>query len=77
MEPIASMTLMYFNIKGKGEPIRLAAAYAGFPIKDERIDFETFGSMKAEGKVPYGQLPIAKFYDKDGNELFSTAQVGI
>lgn len=74
-KPPASMTLYYFDIKGKGEPIRLAAKFASFPLKDERIDRDTFQAMKAKGELKFGQLPIAKFFDKDGQEVFTTAQV--
>jgi glutathione S-transferase len=60
---IAAMTaleLFYFDIAGKGEPIRLACAYAGLPLKDTRLSREEFTAMKESGELKYGQVPALK-----------------
>lgn len=42
---------------GKGEPIRLAAAFAGIELKDTRINRDTLVKMKEDGRLRYGQVP--------------------
>lgn len=50
--------LYYFNIEGKGEPIRLACAYARYPLEDIRFKSrDEFIAMKEAGKLHYGQVP--------------------
>lgn len=57
------MKLMYFDIKGKAEGIRLALAYAGLPFEDYRFqDRAEFMEKKQSGELPYGQVP-ALFVD--------------
>ena len=51
------MRLIYFDIPGKAEAIRLCAAVAGVPLEDVRVRRETFAEMKAKGELPYGQVP--------------------
>merc|ERR1712137_1501744 len=50
----------YFGIRGRAEPARLILAYAGVEFEDERLTFEQFGQMKAEGKFQLGQVPTYK-----------------
>ncbi|GAB5037747.1 glutathione s-transferase [Nannochloropsis oceanica] len=50
--------LVYFDIKGRGEPIRLAFAVGGIPFDDERISGADFAKAKGEGAYPFGQLPV-------------------
>ena len=38
--------LYYFDLAGKGEAIRLAAAYSGFAIEDIRLTRNEFAAMK-------------------------------
>lgn len=51
------LKLVYFNIAGKAECIRLALAYAGLPFEDTRVTFEQFDAMKASGDLAFGQVP--------------------
>ena len=51
------MRLIYFDIPGKAEAIRLCAAVAGVPLEDVRVTREEFAEMKAKGELPYGQVP--------------------
>ncbi|CAJ1395887.1 unnamed protein product [Effrenium voratum] len=54
-----SLKLYYFNITGKGEAIRLFCAYAGLELEDYRFaDREEFTALKADGTLPYGQVPL-------------------
>jgi glutathione S-transferase len=52
-----TLELVYFDIPGKGEPIRLACAYAGIELKDTRIDRATLSALKEDGTLRYGQVP--------------------
>jgi len=51
------LELLYFNIAGKGEAIRLACAYAGLNLKDTRLSRDEFVALKESGQLPYGQVP--------------------
>lgn len=59
--------LYYFDIQGKGEPIRLFCHYAGLPLEDIRLSREEFQQMKANGKLRFGQLPALEVI-KEGQE---------
>ena len=58
-----AMKLIYFDIPGKAEAIRLCAAVAGVPLEDVRITREAFAEMKASGALPYGQVPALDLGD--------------
>jgi glutathione S-transferase len=51
------MRLIYFDIPGKAEAIRLCAAVAGVPLEDVRVSRDEFAEMKAKGVLPCGQVP--------------------
>jgi glutathione S-transferase len=58
------LKLYYFNIKGKGEPIRLFCKYAGLEIEDYRFSsFNEFNSLKEAGKLSFGQVPLLEIDD--------------
>ncbi|KAL3896820.1 MAG: hypothetical protein SGPRY_013187 [Prymnesium sp.] len=60
-----ALVLYYFDIVGKGEPIRLLAAYARLPLHDHRFSSrEEFMQMRDEGKLPYGQVPLLEVKGK-------------
>lgn len=52
------LKLYYFDLPGKGEPIRLACSYGNLPFSDIRVNGEQFQEMKSLGELPYGQLPV-------------------
>mmetsp|Transcript_68028 Transcript_68028/g.208523 ORF Transcript_68028/g.208523 Transcript_68028/m.208523 type:complete len:230 (-) Transcript_68028:132-821(-) len=58
-EPVVpSLKLLYFDIAGKGEPIRLVCAHAGLELEDHRFtDREEFFRMKKSGELTFGQVP--------------------
>ena len=61
-----SFKLYYFDIKGKGEPIRLFCAYAGLALEDIRFaTYADFLALKESGKLAYGQVPMLEI---DGKE---------
>ena len=58
MSTFPSLELVYFDIPGKAEAIRLACIYAGIPFKDTRLTRDEFLAMKTSGELPYGQVPL-------------------
>ncbi|CEL93412.1 unnamed protein product [Vitrella brassicaformis CCMP3155] len=62
--------LLYFDIKARGEPIRLCFAIAGIDFDDVRIGRDELSALKEEpGKLPFGQLPVVEI---DGKRLAQT-----
>ena len=55
-----SLELFYFDIPGKGEAIRLAAAHAKLDLEDVRVTRERFLEMKKSGELKYGQMPALR-----------------
>lgn len=53
------LKLYYFDIKGKGECIRLICAYAGLKLEDHRFESrDQFLAMKNSSLLPFGQVPM-------------------
>eukprot|EP00095_Tigriopus_kingsejongensis_P005005 maker-scaffold139_size317827-snap-gene-0.16 protein:Tk05005 transcript:maker-scaffold139_size317827-snap-gene-0.16-mRNA-1 annotation:"hypothetical protein DAPPUDRAFT_230761" len=51
--------LIYFNSRGRAEPIRYILAQAGCDYEDHRIQHEEWPEMKP--KIPFGQLPAVEY----------------
>lgn len=51
-----SLKLVYFNLKGRAEIIRLCFASGKVPFEDKRITQEEFAALKPT--LPFGQLPV-------------------
>ena len=61
------LKLYYFNIKGKGEPIRLMCAYAGWDLEDVRFAHrDEFTQLQQDGTLPFGQVPLLEVTTADG-----------
>lgn len=61
------LKLYYFNIAGKGEPIRLLCAYAGLDLEDYRMQSsDEFLKLKADGKLAFGQVPMLEVDEGNG-----------
>ena len=54
------LTLYYFDIAGKGEPIRLACACSGIEFTDVRVTRAGFQLKKDNGELAFGQLPALR-----------------
>merc|ERR1719272_99498 len=54
------LQLYYFNVDGKGEPLRLMMKHAGLDFENVFLTFEEFGAMKASGELAFGQVPMLK-----------------
>jgi glutathione S-transferase len=61
-DPVAdqpTLKLYYFNIKGKGEPIRLFCQYAGLALEDYRFGSrDELQALKEKGTLAFGQVPL-------------------
>ena len=56
MAATPKLKLIYFNIKARAEPTRLALHIAGIPFEDVRIKHEEWPALK--GSMPLGQVPV-------------------
>jgi glutathione S-transferase len=57
--------LVYFELGGRGEQVRIACAVAGLKFTDERLSFPEFGKRK--GEFPTGAIPV---WIEDGETYF-------
>lgn len=64
------LRLTYLDIKGFGEPVRLALFVGGLPFEDHRVSHEEVAEMRNRGELPFGQVPVL---DIDG-QRFSQSQ---
>lgn len=62
MASLPKLKLVYFDIEGAAEPVRLALALANVPFEDSRVKFPDWPALKAT--APYGQLPLL-YVDED------------
>ncbi len=67
------LKLYYFNIPGKGEPIRLACAYGGVELDDFRMHANEFHDLKVSGKLAFGQVPALSV--NDDQMIFQSAAI--
>ncbi|GLE07055.1 hypothetical protein PINS_up016924 [Pythium insidiosum] len=59
--PPQKLKLTYFDIRGRGEPTRLAMHLGGLAFEDERVSYDDF--LKRRNSFPYGQLPVLDIDD--------------
>lgn len=53
-----SIELLYFAIKGRAEPSRLALTVGAVPFTDKLVPFSDWPALKASGTLPFAQLPL-------------------
>lgn len=74
LEAQPKLKLYYFNVTGKGEPIRLLCAYAGLELDDYRFSsLNEFSKLKEEGKLAFGQVPLLEVDGK--HQLVQTGAI--
>lgn len=65
MEQQPTLKLYYFDLKGKGECIRLLCAYSGLELNDHRfISRDEFLAMKEGTRLHFGQVPMLEVNGK-------------
>mmetsp|Transcript_32562 Transcript_32562/g.36922 ORF Transcript_32562/g.36922 Transcript_32562/m.36922 type:complete len:213 (-) Transcript_32562:242-880(-) len=62
-------TLHYFDVHGRGDPIRFMLYHAKVDFEDKRYSFEEFGPVKETLGLEFGQIPMLEF---EGKKLFQT-----
>mmetsp|Transcript_21700 Transcript_21700/g.66769 ORF Transcript_21700/g.66769 Transcript_21700/m.66769 type:complete len:230 (+) Transcript_21700:901-1590(+) len=64
--------LIYFDIKGKAEALRLAFAYCKIPFEDKRFaSRDEFAAMKASGALQFGQVPALEVSSGDAKTVLT------
>eukprot|EP00980_Cylindrotheca_fusiformis_P000608 scaffold154_cov129-Cylindrotheca_fusiformis.AAC.25 len=58
LESQPKLKLYYFDLRGKGEPIRLFCAYTGLELEDHRFSGREFPDLQDAGKLAFGQAPM-------------------
>jgi glutathione S-transferase len=69
---MSAITLHYFDVHARGEPVRLIFAYAGVEFTDHKVPFEEWGALKASNFAEFGQLPVL---DIDGERLVQSQSI--
>ncbi|CAG7830465.1 unnamed protein product, partial [Allacma fusca] len=62
--------LRYFNLRGRGEPIRWIFHHTGMEFEDERIEQEDWAEIKST--FTYEQVPVLEF---DGKGIFGSQPI--
>lgn len=57
------LTVHYFQLYGRAEPIRMALWKAGVDFTDNRVTGESWKALQESGKLPYGTVPILELED--------------
>ena len=57
------LTLVYFDLYGRAEPIRMALWKAGIQYEDKRLSEDKFKMFQKHGQLPFGTLPILQLQD--------------
>lgn len=56
-------TFHYFQLYGRGEPVRMALYKAGIEFTDNRVTGQAWKDLQASGKLPFGQMPALELAD--------------
>lgn len=67
---MAPYKLVYFNARGRAEPIRLIFAYAGQQYEDVRLDGADWGGYKSS--MPCRQDQVSGAFSRKGHDFRDT-----
>nr|KAG5699307.1 hypothetical protein BaRGS_004244 [Batillaria attramentaria] len=59
---MSGIKFVYFDLRARGEPVRLVLAAAGKEFDDVRLSFDQWSAEKPN--APYGQLPYMEYKGK-------------
>lgn len=62
-------TFYYFNIRGRGELIRLMFQLTGKKFQDKRIEFKDWPKYKFQ--MPFGTVPVLRLKDGEKSIILS------
>merc|ERR1719290_350573 len=69
MSSPVSLRLVYFPVRARAECARMILAFGGIPYTEEDCASffgQSFPEVKAEGKLPFGQLPVLEVGGEEG-----------
>jgi len=69
------LELVYFDFRGRGEPIRLLLAELGLDYKDTSFSFDQWPNVKPS--TPFGQVPYLIETKNDGTKLFIPQSIAV
>jgi len=69
----AEFKLFYFDLRARGESLRLSLEYAGVKYEDFRVPMDKWPEFKP--KMPMGQMPVLECL-KSGQKLSQTLAIG-
>nr|UNY86278.1 glutathione S-transferase sigma1 [Phyllotreta striolata] len=58
----SNFKLIYYNLTGRGEPIRMLLTYGGVPFEDNRFEWDDWPKIKPT--TPLGQVPVLEIDGK-------------
>jgi glutathione S-transferase len=61
--------ILYFDIRGRAEPIRLLLEDAGVPYVDKQVSLDEWGAIR--GTTPFHRMPVYSEDDKEIPESFA------
>nr|UOU03297.1 glutathione S-transferase sigma 8-2 [Brachionus rubens] len=64
---MASYKLVYFDLKGRAEAIRILFKLANQPFEDKRIEFSEWPELKS--KTPFHKLPMLEFTENSRTQV--------
>lgn len=69
---MSAIRLNYFDMHGRGDPIRFLLTHAKVEFEDNRINGEQFVELKAAGKLEFNQVPSLEI---DGHILVQSCAI--
>lgn len=64
--------LIYFDLGGRAEGIRMLLSHAGHEYEDCNVTYETFSNMRADNELPLGSLPV---WEEEGYSMVQSSSI--
>jgi len=71
------MTIEYFGMGGRAQPLRAAAFLGGLSYRDRFIDGAQHKATKAAGNRRWSGVPEVTLHDKEGNDVVTIGQSNV